>query len=72
METEKFKKAMNLHGITYSELGAELDRSPNTVKQRLSTESTFHKHKEVYSRALIICAERKDKERKEALKELGK
>lgn len=50
---------MKTYGITYSELGKELNRSPSTVKQRLDTESTFHKHEEKYREALKKCVERK-------------
>ena len=57
--TNKFKELMKTYGITYAELGKELNRSPNTVNQRLNTESTFHKHEETYREALKKCVERK-------------
>lgn len=57
--TNKFKQLMKTYGITYAELGKELNRSPSTVKQRLDTESTFHKHEETYREALKKCVERK-------------
>lgn len=57
--TNKFKELMKAYGITYAELGKELNRSPSTVKQRLDTESTFHRHEETYREALKKCVERK-------------
>ena len=72
MVTSKFKKVMRIYGITYADLGVVLDRSPETVRQRLNTESTFHKHKTVYNEALNKCIENKDKEREDALKGLMK
>lgn len=68
--TQKFKRAMDIHGVTYLELGTELNRSPYTVKQRLNTESTFYKYKEEYTNALNACVIRKEKERTKALEEL--
>ena len=67
---EQFRKLMQVHGITYAELGKELDRTPNTVKQRITTESTFHKHLDTYMEALNNCVERKEKAKEKALREL--
>ena len=69
--THDFKKLMQLHGITYAELGRELGRSPSTVKQRLDTESTFHKHVDVYKKALSNCINKKEQEKEKAWKGLG-
>lgn len=53
---------MKAYGITYAEMGRKLNRSPATVKQRLDTTSTFHKHADTYKKALNECIE--DRQRK--------
>lgn len=53
---------MRAYGITYGDMGKKLNRSPATVKQRLDTENTFHKHADVYKKALNECIE--DRQRK--------
>ncbi len=70
-QAEQFRKLMQLHGITYAELGKELNRSPNTVKQRITTESTFHKHLETYTKALESCVAKKEKEKELIMKGLS-
>lgn len=68
--TEKFKQLMKLHGITYAELGREINRAPSTVKQRLDTETTFHKHYDYYREALEKIIKEKELIKEESLKEL--
>ena len=62
MESKKIKDIMRAYGITYADMGRKLNRSPATVKQRLDTENTFHKHADVYKKALNECIE--DRKRK--------
>lgn len=68
--TEKFKKLMKLHGVTYAELGKEIDRAPSTVKQRLDTEATFHRHYDYYKEALEKIIKEKEIAKQESLKRL--
>ncbi len=70
-KTKQMKHAMKLHGVTYADMGRELNRSPYTVKQRLNTKSTFHKHLDEYTEALKRCIELKEKEKEKALEKLG-
>lgn len=70
-QADSIKKLMRLYGITYAELGEELNRSPATVKQRLNTKSTFHKHFNEYKRALERCIEKQNKKRQQELEKIG-
>lgn len=63
---DAFKWLMQSYGITYADIGEQIDRSPHTVKQRIQTESTFHKYVEEYTQALDVCIESKIKLQKEA------
>ena len=60
------REIMKAYGITYAEMGVKLNRSPATVKQRLDTTSTFHRHASTYEKALNECIE----DRKRKLEEL--
>lgn len=57
----KIKQTMKMYGITYADMGKKLNRSPATVKQRLDTGSTFHKHTNTYMIALNECIEDREK-----------
>ena len=70
MKTKVIRDAMKANNITYAEMGAELDRSHDTVRQRLNTESTFHIHYPVYRDALIKCLNKRKEDIEKTLEEL--
>lgn len=68
---ETFKWLMQSYGITYADIGEQIDRSPHTVKQRIETASTFNKYIEEYTQALDVCIEKKVTIQKEARERLN-
>ena len=68
---ETFKWLMQSYGITYADIGEQIDRSPYTVKQRIETASTFNKYIEEYTQALDVCIKEKTAIQKEARERLN-
>lgn len=70
MSADRFKEIMKEFGITYADIGVEVDRVPGTVKQRLNNKKTFHLHEREYRAALKRCIEKKQEDFNDKLKEL--
>lgn len=71
-KSEEFKDVMKTFNITYAQLSEKVGRVPETVKQRLNTESTFNKHLNEYRESLLECIEEQEKGKKDALERLRK
>lgn len=68
---EPFKLLMKSYGITYADIGAKVNRSPWTAKQRIETDSTFHNYIDEYTKALDDCIKDKELLQKEAREKLN-
>lgn len=70
MSPDRFKEIMRKFNITYADIGMEVDRVADTVKQRLNNKKTFHLHEREYREALKRCIIKKQEDFDEVLKEL--
>ena len=70
MSTDRFKEIMRQFNITYADIGVEVDRVSDTVRQRLNNKKTFHLHEREYCAALKRCIIKKQEDFDKILKEL--
>lgn len=70
MSPDRFKEIMRQFNITYADIGVEVDRVSDTVRQRLNNKKTFHLHEREYRAALKRCIEKKQEDFDKILKEL--